>query len=212
MNKKGVELTLETILGLVLGALVVLGLFVGTSKIINTLSPSERIDSFSDFKQKLDFISIDDSERTSSLKLNYGDIVFGFSKSKSIALTRPINYKNPLTNQENILSSIERPPICQDFACVCKCKISDSFFQSDILKCRQENLDCEVIKDIEIVEGLLLANYVRSDGDNKLPFETKDKQFLLLSISELTDQKKTEQDSYVVNLNIKKEGKTLIIS
>ena len=205
MDKRGVELTLETILGLVFGALIVIGLFAGVNKIVNVFLLPEQGSDFNEFKEKIDNLFLFENEREEiTLRLGYNDVVF--STAKSVFPTEII-LKNPVTNKENKFKSISKPLKCQEKVCICKCKLSDSVdFQGTELKCMAENLNCFNIGEVEKVEGEVIVNFVTTEGDS-IGNANLENNFLIYSTKLDQNQKRSSVDSYNVPLIIEKQEK-----
>lgn len=204
MNKKGVELTLETVLGLVLGALIVLGLFVGTSKIINTFVPQKQdIDDFNKFKTEIDNLFLTNVKAIEGFNLNFknNEIIFGLTKSKNINF-ETISYKSPVTDKENKINSVQAPQKCKDKSCICKCTLSEEIQNSE-LKCIPESLDCLLIEKVDEIRG----DFIIIDENNKILRYFANDYFLVLY-----SYKTKIKDSFTIPLVVQLIGDKLDVS
>jgi hypothetical protein len=209
MDKRGVALTLETILGLIFGALIVVGLFSGINKIVNVFLLPEQGSEFIEFKEKIDnLFLIETKEEEITLSLRYNELVFSTEKS---VFPTDIILKNPVTNKENKFNSISKPLKCQEKVCICKCLISDLDIQGTKLKCMEENLDCFNIKEVEKVEGEIIVNFVAEEGDS-IGSSDLENNFLIYSTKLDPNQKRSSVDSYNFPLLIEKQEKGVKIT
>jgi hypothetical protein len=207
MNKRGIELSLETVVGLIAGALIILALFGGMSKLVSTFFPADNFDDFSNFKAKADN-SIVNKVQKSNLKLSYDDLVFSLNKAEN-QINFPVTEKirNPITNQEISISSISKPIKCRDLACICKCKLNNQ--AKSEFKCREEETDCQVFNDIDKISGDIITVSVENE-ENKI-VHSKSSYFLISSHLN-SELKKSSKDSFNLPLSIEKQENNLVIA
>ncbi len=210
MDKKGVELTLETILGLVFGALIVIGLFAGVNKIANVFLVPEQGKDFNEFKEKIDNLFLTENEEEDFiLNLRYNDVIFSTEKS---VLPTGIILVNPVSSRENKFSSIVKPLKCREKVCICRCRLSDSVdFQGSELKCIAENLNCFSINEVETVKGDVIVNFVTKEGDS-IGSSSLEDNFMIYSTKLDKTKKRSSVDSYNLPLNIEKQEKGVKIT
>lgn len=134
MNKRGSEELFKVLLGIVLGALVVLMLMSGVSRIYDAIIPSFQVkqENFNGFKDKINDVIKTEKPTNFNLVVSFPNIVFGIGK-KSPELILPIDIyyskgkelRKAIKDRIPPFRSIPRPDSCsKDFACVCKCELN----------------------------------------------------------------------------------------
>ncbi|MBI2499491.1 hypothetical protein HYV88_04585 [Candidatus Woesearchaeota archaeon] len=112
------------------------------------------------------------------------------------------------------IRSVNKPNVCDDKACICKCKIKQSQEKIDLdniyLFCETNSLQCVTFNEIEKIEGKIYRDKDTIKRYNGLGIKTEDseinpKHYFIM----LNDPILTSTESFL--LILRKEGKTIFI-
>lgn len=224
MNKKAdVPLLINSILGLLLGALIVIALFAGVYKIYTALSLEKPKESdFNSFKTSLEF-ALEQNTGTEagvtlgefSLTILNPEVIFSINKKISvlpnpnIQIPQDIIKKSKKSSPELIsMSLIKRPESCGDSACICNCILEDSEdkidFNSKEIPCKKETENClKFSQDIAFISFEDSAAFYFDDQGTLNKINSNDNLFIYT--------KKLQKLNKPFIFNIRKIGSLLML-
>lgn len=147
MKRGIIDLSLEGILGIVLGLIIILGLAYGITNLFKILDTKQPESNLQDIELKANEVLTKDKLEIFTLSLVKDKIFFGIGKNTEIL---DLSYAS---------TKIKRPIECRSgFSCICECI---SGVNKDELFCKEEIKCVRIPKAEEIIE---IVNYQDSSG------------------------------------------------
>ncbi len=163
MNKKAeVSLSLEAILGIVFGIIVVSGLIYGVTRLSNLLpNPNNQEDvkegDFNLFLKELENILKTKEEKLFNLNLNNNELIFSLGV-KDYKLDKSISLKNPESEKIINFNSLIKPNKCKEKeACICNCIISNLETKDNQLLCKEVSDCLNLGKFLDINPNIIIS-------------------------------------------------------
>ncbi|MBI2672174.1 hypothetical protein HYX16_04535 [Candidatus Woesearchaeota archaeon] len=202
MNKKGNTLTLETIAGIALAVLIILGLSIGISNIYNAIlgSKPELKENFNEFKENISYVTKTGNPKEMKLVIPREKYIFGIGKNQEF-----INAK--LSSAPTEPTPISKPKECSGYSCICSCflkKVQKTQTAPFHLECDKQRSCFPLPSEIENVYEENSNVYI-IDKEDAIFKEVHNPEKVFLIISFITNSKK-------IGLNIKKQNKDLVFS
>ena len=215
MNKRGNEELFKFLIGLAISSLIVLSLFYGVQRISDAVlsaSPKEKklTQNFDELMNKIKLSLENSNEKefiigTFDLVILPSEIVFGLNNEGDFKVPVNIQIYDEISGLiHKKINLIERPEICKDSSCICKCEINNKIDEPYTkISCNNSKTKClNLPKEInKIIEGDLFVFYSDENGDF-MTLSSRGNNFFVRTDKKVPLSIKKDQDKLIFYYNL----------